>query len=212
MLHRRALRFAFVAALGILGACASSSGPSKNDMGARTFCPDNPQFCGEGSTCCPGNTSCVDTRFSQKNCGACGVECTNGELCGGGTCGCPVGPGNVMKCPNGQSCCGANGCKNLMTDTKNCGQCGNACGVGATCAGGQCLCGGRTCGVGEVCCNGTCSTMCAIDMAVPRDMAGGGGSCVCSAGCASGLCLGNDCCWEDAFFGLCTPDPACFPM
>jgi hypothetical protein len=209
MLHRRAA-WPFVLAL-VLNACASTSGPKPDMGGGSAICPDNPQQC-EGKCC---GDKCTLVAVDRKNCGNCNVECPQGELCGGGTCGCPVGPGNVMKCPQGQSCCGAKGCKNLMTDGQNCGQCGNACAQGATCTGGQCICGGRTCGVGEVCCNGTCSTMCNIDMAVPRDMAGGGGGggCTCSSGCPlSGLCLGNECCWEDAFLGSCTPDPACLGM
>lgn len=209
MLHRRTTLVALFA-FGLLGACASTTSP-KNDLGTGGgICPSNPQQC-EGKCC---GDKCTLIQVDRNNCGDCLVQCPAGELCAGGTCGCPVSvtSGNVVKCPMGQSCCGVSGCKNLQTDINNCGQCGTKCAAGATCAGGQCICGGRACGVGEVCCNGTCSSTCAVDMATPaRDMGGGGGNCVCASGCPlSMLCVGPNCCYEDILLGgTCTPDPAC---
>jgi hypothetical protein len=40
-------------------------------------------------------------------------------------------------CPPGQADC-AGVCKNLGTDSANCGACGGACGVGTTCQNGAC--------------------------------------------------------------------------
>ena len=76
--------------------------------------------------------------------------------------------------------CGS-GCKDLSADQQNCGTCGNACGTGQTCQGGQCLCsagllacGGNcvasdashcgscstTCAGGQVCANNACAASC----------------------------------------------------
>lgn len=55
-----------------------------------------------------------------------------------------------IPCPSGQSRCGT-ACVNLVTDGKNCGKCGNACGASQVCSGAACsfscsppetLCGG----------------------------------------------------------------------
>ena len=40
----------------------------------------------EGSVCCPGVSSCVDTTYNDQNCGECGNECWGGQMCSGGWC------------------------------------------------------------------------------------------------------------------------------
>jgi hypothetical protein len=186
-------------ALCLLVSCAKGSTPGETpDMRGRSICPDNPQLC--PGTCCNG--TCVDTTIDARNCGACDTQCPSGTVCANGHCGClPTG----TPCGTGQSCCGTNGCKSLMSDVKNCGACGKLCGTGATCEGGACRCGTQTCMGSDVCCNGACAATCAgtPDMAM--------GSCVCSTGCPlSGICVGPNCCFEDVLFGgACLPDPSC---
>ncbi len=89
--------------------------------------PDTSIACDEAGacpgelTCCGG--SCVDTKTSAANCGACGAACAaSGEACVEGACACPG--------PFGAVCSGA--CVDL-TAPPNCGSCGTTCGTGTTC-------------------------------------------------------------------------------
>ena len=41
--------------------------------------------CGPGAACCGGD-ACVDIRYNEDNCGACGVACAAGEFCANGEC------------------------------------------------------------------------------------------------------------------------------
>jgi DNA-binding beta-propeller fold protein YncE len=52
---------------------------------------------------------------------------TPGDGCGGGA-----------ACRGGQACCGG-ACKNVQTDTTNCGRCGNVCAAGKRCCAGACV-------------------------------------------------------------------------
>ena len=96
--------------------------------------------------------------------------CSSGEFCsratdGSGSVCCPTGThfcNSFCDCvPNSQACvtsiCTApgtrycnGGCKDVSRDNKNCGVCGNSCGVGKTCSNGRC------CPKGKISCNGRC--------------------------------------------------------
>ncbi len=178
-----------------------------------SICPAHPDQC--GGKCC--GSSCAEIMFDVKNCGDCGKTCGTGQVCAGGACGCPP---SGAACGQGQSCCGAAGCKSLMSDVNNCGTCGHACNTnaGESCTSGMCTCGGTLCKSGENCCSGACSSTCTPppppDMAMPPGQDGGsaGGLCQCASHCPlSMLCVGPNCCFEDAFLGTCTPALTCSP-
>lgn len=204
------LSVAVLVAGGLAVGCASSGAPpdggGRSDGGGTAICPDHPEQC--GGECC--GEVCVDTSLDPRSCGGCDKACATGEVCAGGKCGClPTG----APCGLGQSCCGASGCKSLMSDINNCGGCGNACGVGSgvTCKDGRCLCGGVACPAGQVCCDGTCAVACAMDMGTtPPDQGNAGGLCQCAGGCLI-MCVGADCCYEDLtiFGGSCTASSSC---
>lgn len=187
----------FALVVGVLSACATSTGPTP-DMAAHRICPDNPGNC--AGTCC--GDACIDTSIDVRNCGGCNTQCPAGTVCAQGRCGClPTG----TPCGSGQSCCGNLGCKSLASDINNCGACGKSCGSGSTCENSKCKCGGIECAAGQVCCDGTCAATCAgtPDMAVA--------ACACASGCPlSGVCVGPNCCLEDALIAKsCSPDAKC---
>lgn len=201
-------------ALLVLGAGCAGSDTNADGGGGKdgglSICPDHPAMC--GGLCC--GTQCVENNVDPRNCGQCGHTCVNGELCAGGSCKCPSGATTSAPCAAAQSCCPGSGCKNLMTDANNCGSCAVQCGPGGTCMNGQCQCGTMTCMAGKVCCNNVCSNSCVTDMGTITPDAGGGGVCQCADHCASdpflAVCLGPDCCYTFAAFGICTTGP-CSP-
>lgn len=106
--------------------------------------------CGNGM-CCGG--VCTDTSSDPSNCGSCGHQCLQGEICVGSQCTCA--PPNTFcgtQC-NLRPC----SCSDLLTDSSNCGACGNACPAGTDCQGGTCVktcCDDLDCGSGsEFCCS-----------------------------------------------------------
>jgi hypothetical protein len=62
----------------------------------------------------------------------CGRRCAMGEACIGGVC----MSMSVMCMAPLVACAGQ--CRNIQTDSTNCGSCGNMCPLGRTCAGGRC--------------------------------------------------------------------------
>jgi hypothetical protein len=59
----------------------------------------------------------VSVADDPKNCGGCGKQCGEGEICWRGACG----------CPNGMTVCDGTECKNLQTDQDSCGACDKKC-------------------------------------------------------------------------------------
>ena len=55
--------------------------------------------------------------------------------------------GKKKKCTKGKTKCGS-ACVNLVGDRRNCGRCGNACGVSEVCGGGACIAGCTVCASG----------------------------------------------------------------
>lgn len=93
-----------------------------------------------GACCADG--ACVDLLTDSANCGGCGLSCPQGEACVAAQCqGDPCSLNNEgAYCEQNDAthaCCG-NACVDTSTDSANCGRCGVACAVGATCAGGSC--------------------------------------------------------------------------
>jgi hypothetical protein len=130
---------------------------------------------------CPGSLTecsgrCTNLQSDQRNCGDCGRQCADGEVCSDGRC--------TLTCQGGlTNCDGA--CVNLRADVFNCGFCGNTCVMGQACTLGKCAatcqedlvacsdlctnvltdrlnCGrcGRACASDEVCNDGTCAANC----------------------------------------------------
>lgn len=75
------------------------------------------------------DAKCVDTEFSDTDCGACGKACPDGTSCSFGTC--------KEQCPAPLKFCGA-GCVTPSSDKDNCGRCGNACANDERCNFGVC--------------------------------------------------------------------------
>ena len=105
-----------------------------------------------------GNNQCFNTQTNSSNCGGCGLACTNGQVCQGGVCGCPVGTTQ----------CNAN-CVDLTSDPSNCGGCGVQCPGNLICSGGSC-----TCAPGETLCNEFGTTYC-TDLTSDGENCGGCG-------------------------------------
>lgn len=90
------------------------------------------------------------------------VECCANSVCVYGRCRCASGyKGCGSTCiPTNQVCTVCNGggpiksctggCTDTRIDERNCGACGNSCGLKQTCSSGHC------CGIGTVWCNGAC--------------------------------------------------------
>ncbi len=93
----------------------------------------------DGGPCPPPSTTCaglcVDTNSDRANCGACGIACTDKQLCTVGAC--------VACSLSSQTVCGINGaafCTDLASDNQNCGQCQNKCAHGEQCVSSTCAC------------------------------------------------------------------------
>jgi hypothetical protein len=96
----------------------------------------------------------VDTQNDMGNCGACGDPCDPllASECTGGTCTCR----GATVCLSTYKCCPGTGCRNIASDTNNCGDCEVQCDAGFSCVAGECTCGGTTCDPGYGCCTGSC--------------------------------------------------------
>jgi len=89
--------------------------------------------CKNGTSKCAGR--CVDLTSDFYNCGACGLQCANGQTCLNGQCPVPA-------------------CTDTMNDRANCGACGNLCPDGASCVSGSCKCSAQ-----EMLCDGACADL-----------------------------------------------------
>jgi len=152
----------------------------------------------ELGTCVPGFGNCdtqastgceTDLKTSVDNCSVCGKVCparpNSTPQCSGSVCkpSCNVGWGNC----NGLE---ADGCEvNVLTSTKHCGGCGNACPTGpygsAQCVGGVCS---LLCNAGRGDCNGIGTDGCEAILYSDERNCGTCGSDCCSGECNSGTC------------------------
>jgi hypothetical protein len=123
-----------------------------------------------GFTDCLG--TCTATNLDPDNCGACGNQCSPGEVCSGGSCA-AICPSNLSEC--------SGTCADLNNDESNCGSCGNTCDPGHLCVAGSCT---LSCQVDLWNCAGVCT-----NLATDENHCGSCGS-SCSPGqfCSSGTC------------------------
>jgi hypothetical protein len=79
------------------------------------------------------------TSVDPQNCGGCGVVCGAGPNANLPYC---VSNGCTATCPAPLTACdvaGLDSCANLLSDSDNCGTCGNTCAPGSGCVQGQCI-------------------------------------------------------------------------
>jgi hypothetical protein len=205
----------------LVGACASAgSGPGDDDDDDTIDAPpgtiDGPQgmctSCNAPNVCCDfgGLSACIDPTNDMTNCGDCGNTCDpeTSDRCSGGDCKCgALSP----ECAAGSKCCGAAGCKSILSDPSNCGDCGVSCGAGGTCTNGMCTCGGITCGPTQECCSGVCTNT-ASDPLNCGDcgVSCGGGTCAGSAcSCSSGSCAATEACCGSSCLDICNDVANC---
>jgi hypothetical protein len=74
--------------------------------------------------------ACITVVVDPDNCGGCGVKCTGGQVCSGGSC--------AAGCLPGLTAC-AGSCVDLLTDDDHCGTCGVVCPAGQGCGNGTCV-------------------------------------------------------------------------
>ena len=187
--RRAAVRGAAAGLLGLLGLGVRANAQITQAHCGNRRCAYDPGVCNNGCVCCVygnGNDRCRPP----------------------GTC----GPGTVV-CPPGQSNCGGGGCRDLSSDSNNCGACGRVCPAGACEAGACDLPNGASCSAGAQCRSGICAARICCDRACDGAcescaLAGGVGACTnlpdttpCGAG---DLCSGLPTCRA----GACVPGSA----
>jgi glucosylceramidase len=142
-------------------------------LGGATGTGGNP---GTGGSACPGTqtacgTDCVDTSSDPMNCGGCGIPCSTGEVCQGGSCQCQSG---LMSC-NG-SC--------VASDAAHCGSCSQSCQSGQVCSNDTCT---TSCASGQTLCGSGC-----VDTTSSGANCGAcGTACASTEHCASSACVAN---------------------
>jgi hypothetical protein len=140
-----------------------------------------------------GGSYCADPNKDQANCGGCGRQCANGQLCNNGVCG-------ALQCGVPATACqnagGGTFCANLASDPSNCGACGHVCGNNAICTNGTCQGGGGTY-AGLAACTVGGAPMCTNLYNDPANCGACGNVCTAGLGCYSGTC------------GTAPPPPTC---
>ena len=128
-----------------------------NPVTCACVCPGGGTFC---------NNTCVDTYNDDKNCGSCGITCSNCEQCVSGVC-------TQIDCGSGKDCCN--------------GHCVDQCPPGqqldpTTC---QCVCTtGETCG--PFCCSS--NKVCCPDALTGQSCRDPNGNCGCNTPCGDNCC------------------------
>jgi Stigma-specific protein, Stig1 len=89
---------------------------------------EGPCTCSDPSyaVCGQNPGQCVDTNTDPNNCGACGNQCSGGQVCCDGFCAtCPTGGicngGGGCVCPEGTAECTPGQCQDVLSDPANCG-------------------------------------------------------------------------------------------
>jgi hypothetical protein len=124
------------------GNCGNACKPGT--ICSRGSCQHIPK-CKSGQTSC--GARCVNLNKDVLNCGACGQSCATGEKCSRGKCQdvktknskTSSQPSNnpPFNCPAGQEWCEGRCVQtiDLISDSANCGRCGNRCAISETCRG-----------------------------------------------------------------------------
>jgi Stigma-specific protein, Stig1 len=114
---------------------------------------------------------CVDTSTDSNNCGRCGNQCPNGEVCCNGSCVTAISGGYCWStgygCQFGMAECTPGVCQDVQSDPLNCGACGVQCDAETqVCCAGECAdlstdannCGacGTACPAGAICVEESC--------------------------------------------------------
>lgn len=124
----------------LAGIFASGCADMPEQIDALKECTDSssPYICHADSLCCRGQ--CVV--ISEENCGICGNACKANEICA-------QLPTREWACVCGSShnqcsltCC-SDGCVEISTNSRHCGQCEHACPEGQICSLGKCQCTGQ---------------------------------------------------------------------
>jgi len=181
--RRTVFKAAIATAVGGIGAMATfgraRAAPGPNCKGAGLgVCTLRGQFtaecctnyCTSAGVCgCPNGQSVCNNGSGEK----CYSACTGGRIRNTQTC--------VCECPVGQNEC-AGKCVNFLTDTSNCGSCGNVCPSGTVCSNGICS---TTCGAGLTNCP---PTGCVDLTSNPANCGTCGHACPANASCVGGTC------------------------
>ena len=181
--RRTVFKAAIATAVGGIGAMATfgraRAAPGPNCKGAGLgVCTLRGQFtaecctnyCTSAGVCgCPNGQSVCNNGSGE----ACFGACTGGRIRNTQTC--------VCECPAGQNEC-AGKCVNFLTDTSNCGSCGNVCPSGTVCSNGICS---TTCGAGLTNCP---PTGCVDLTSNPANCGTCGHACPANASCVGGTC------------------------
>jgi len=124
------------------------------------------------TACAKPSVSCGDTQSDVNNCGFCGVSCTSGQQCSGGSCMCED---SLTDC-NGT-------CVSVISDKNHCGTCTTVCsGATPNCDQGHCS---ATCSGNTTNCNGSCVNVMGND---PLNCGGCGKACAAGMACNNGSC------------------------
>jgi hypothetical protein len=127
--RRGTLRDALAGVLALAVAASPNLAEARNKKTKRKKRKKRRRRCPSGQTRCFG--SCTNTNSDPSNCGFCGLDCDEDEVCTSGQC---VESG----CDGGLTRCG-NACVNTNNDPQNCGNCGSVCKQGELCRGGLCV-------------------------------------------------------------------------
>ncbi len=172
------------------GGCNIVCPPDSKCLGATcipttTTCNGGPP-CSGVDTCC--GDGCTDTQTDPKNCSECGFICPTGDTCVQGNCTPPANCDGGPVCTGMEQCC-STGCKNIDTDPKNCGACGNTCPATFTCVAATCT-APASCNGGPVCTgvNQCCASGCSNVNTDPNNCGSCGNACAPGDTCQGGTC------------------------